>query len=49
MQRAALAVDTAAVAADAQARGLAGAAIGAAVHEARVAAVEAALLEASSA
>ncbi len=43
MQAAALGVDTAAVAADAAARGLTGPAIGAAVHDARVVAVEAAL------
>jgi tRNA nucleotidyltransferase (CCA-adding enzyme) len=43
VQAAALAQDTAVVAADAAARGLAGPEIGAAVHAARVAAVEAAL------
>jgi tRNA nucleotidyltransferase (CCA-adding enzyme) len=43
----ALAVDTASIAADAVARGLAGPAIGSAVHEARIAAVEAGLRAAS--
>ena len=42
-QAAALGLDTAAVAADAAARGLSGPAVGAAVHDARVAAVEARL------
>ncbi|MBK6865851.1 MAG: multifunctional CCA addition/repair protein [Ideonella sp.] len=47
MQAAALGIDTAAVAAHAAARGLAGPAIGAAVHDARVEAVEAALAAAA--